>query len=523
MKKLCSLLLSVIMAVSLAVPAFAAETAGPPWRGAGSIGVIGGADGPTAILVSGPAGSIHNEKFDRWTQANEQALIDARKSAVGGKSDKIGIMVNGSYIKFPDAAPEIVNDCTMVPVRPLVEALGGDVAAQGDKVVCKTDEVSITFTVGSADVVVEHLRAGNSGEAKSEFVTMPCVTYIKDKRTYVPVRFIAWTLGYEVGWDEALQTVVLLDRDSAAEDWDQSFTIINRVLASSNTLEKGKNYRTDLKGSAAFTAFDTMNGDKTYTANVSTTQLMNAGAVSGSASLGISKELLDLLLTQSGMAGGSSEMVQAVADALEKYEFILNQDGVMWVHSDGLDKISGEGNAWFGYDLGVELPKSDFTGGGRLTMGRLLAAVLDADSAMSWSHALLVRDCVSFLGDASFTTFGGSSSLTMDLNRLDPEGELGLKERFKVLRFTLSVDEEGGTNLVCRAETASQSGVPAVRMTMVCTQSGQRSTMTLDAHAANIGQLKLNLNVTQQTTGSKPMSEPPAGANIVEAPALLKP
>jgi len=43
-------------------------------------------------------------------------------------ADPIKLMVNGRLISFPDAPPQIVNGRTMVPARPLAEALGANVA-----------------------------------------------------------------------------------------------------------------------------------------------------------------------------------------------------------------------------------------------------------------------------------------------------------------------------------------------------------------------------------------------------------
>ncbi|TLM99137.1 copper amine oxidase N-terminal domain-containing protein, partial [bacterium] len=43
-------------------------------------------------------------------------------------ADPIKLMVNGKLISFPDAPPQIVNGRTMVPARPLAEALGANVA-----------------------------------------------------------------------------------------------------------------------------------------------------------------------------------------------------------------------------------------------------------------------------------------------------------------------------------------------------------------------------------------------------------
>lgn len=131
MKKLFALLLSLAMALSLAVPAFAAPA---PVDGAYTVdgepvptytpgdaipisGIIGGADGPTVIIPSEPTD------------------VNAFKTALGGVPGQIGVMVNGVYVKFPDAAPEVAGGRTMVPVRPIVEALEGKANMADGKVI----------------------------------------------------------------------------------------------------------------------------------------------------------------------------------------------------------------------------------------------------------------------------------------------------------------------------------------------------------------------------------------------------
>ena len=114
MKKLLALLLSMIMTMSLTVPAFAA-----PAPEAAALGVIGGADGPTAIITSGPISS-EDFKWDGYDLENldtadwvnqldqrAQAYRDELKKSLGGVPGQIGVMVNGEYVQFPDAVPEI--------------------------------------------------------------------------------------------------------------------------------------------------------------------------------------------------------------------------------------------------------------------------------------------------------------------------------------------------------------------------------------------------------------------------------
>ena len=45
-----------------------------------------------------------------------QQQRDEIKKALGGVPGQVGVMVNGVYVKFPDAAPEVAGGRTMVPV-----------------------------------------------------------------------------------------------------------------------------------------------------------------------------------------------------------------------------------------------------------------------------------------------------------------------------------------------------------------------------------------------------------------------
>ena len=55
-------------------------------------------------------------------------LILATGTLAFAASSDIKLKVNGQYISFPDAPPQIINGRTMVPARPLAEALGATVS-----------------------------------------------------------------------------------------------------------------------------------------------------------------------------------------------------------------------------------------------------------------------------------------------------------------------------------------------------------------------------------------------------------
>lgn len=535
MKKLLAVLLSAVMTMCLTVPAFAAPAPGASREEASSLGVIGGADGPTAIITTSPVNWMNtNPDFDELDRQTYQAMLDAQKKALGGVPGQIGVMVNGTYIQFPDAAPEMTDGRTMVPVRALVEALGGEVdyeyANQKDSVRLFIDKYTIQFTIGST-TALRHTRGTDTGEA-DKTIEMDCAPYVKGGRTYVPIRFISEALGYEVGWDAAYQTVVLLDRDALAAEIDKSFTILNKVQAGRNlAVGNGKSLREDLKASATVTAFDTLNGNKTYKADLTGKTLLNAEAASGTYSVTLSDNIVDLLLEQMEIDGEDAKIVRNVLEGLEDMQVVMTQEGKIWVHAAALDVIGETKNLWYGVDMGAELGSILLSATGDTTIGTVLAAMAGTGSVEEWTAMeQAIQMMAALYGDDKFTTSGGVSTLTLGLKELaDLFADYGLslddaEDAFKEYSITMKVDSKGGVTVKCVMETNAQSGVPGVKLTADCTQSGGKVDLTMDLHIANIGALKLTMNSTQQASTEKPMSEPPKGANIVDSgAALLKP
>lgn len=79
----------------------------------------------------------------------------------------------------------------MVPVRVLAESFGADVDfdEEAQTVTIVDGDTTIVMTVGSTEYTI-------NGEAAEAMDTAPVIG--SDNRTYVPVRFVAEGLGYEV-------------------------------------------------------------------------------------------------------------------------------------------------------------------------------------------------------------------------------------------------------------------------------------------------------------------------------------
>ncbi|MBQ9134246.1 MAG: copper amine oxidase N-terminal domain-containing protein, partial [Clostridia bacterium] len=112
---------------------------------------------------------------------------------------KTAYTLNGET-KTMDVAPIIRNERTMLPVRYVAEALGAEIAWDGatSTATLKTADTEIKITVGAKDATVN----GKS-------VALDSPAFIENDRTYMPVRFVAETLGGTVAWDGATSTATI--------------------------------------------------------------------------------------------------------------------------------------------------------------------------------------------------------------------------------------------------------------------------------------------------------------------------
>lgn len=110
--------------------------------------------------------------------------------------------VNGAekLIDAEGSAPVIVNDRTLLPVRAVVEEMGGMVAWDDN-----TQTVTLNYNNDKIKLVIDSLTAELNGTAN----TLDVAPTIINDRTMLPIRFIAESFKFVVGWDEATQTVTV--------------------------------------------------------------------------------------------------------------------------------------------------------------------------------------------------------------------------------------------------------------------------------------------------------------------------
>lgn len=127
-------------------------------------------------------------------------LLAPHASLAAKPNAEIKIIIDNKELKM-DVNPVIENGRTLVPFRPLFEALGLNVKWDGKNKGIYADTKTkngsfikyISLIVGEKDAVI-------SNYGKSSVLDVPPV--IKDGRTMVPLRFVSEALDMDVKWDE---------------------------------------------------------------------------------------------------------------------------------------------------------------------------------------------------------------------------------------------------------------------------------------------------------------------------------
>jgi len=118
-------------------------------------------------------------------------------------SDVLTVKYNGVAVAFPDAQPFIdANSRTLIPVRFVAETMGADVSwdAANNTAVIEKDGTTIRVPIGNDTISV-------TKDGTTTSVKMDTAAVNKYDRTYVPIRYVAESLGAWVGFASKYSTV----------------------------------------------------------------------------------------------------------------------------------------------------------------------------------------------------------------------------------------------------------------------------------------------------------------------------
>lgn len=480
--------------------------------------------------------------YFRWSLVyeQEQAKNDFITSH-GGVPGQLNVMVNGKYVKFPDAVPELTEGRTMVPFRAIFETLGAEISYDGGKIHATLGDTALDLTIGSDTMT-------KTSEGKTGTVKMDCAPYIKNGRTYVPVRFISEALGYDVQWDSYYQSAVITDLDALTAKIDKNFTIYNKLAAKSALTEKAQ--KSVGSGKADVTLFDSLNGDKTgkgtysYDLTASTTGASGKLEYDFSDLWSLIEGYIPMPLDEAS-AGDYAEALKLVK-SLMKGSAEIRMDlekGKVYLSMPGLFEAMGS----YMEDAGVQIPKdawlsTSLADSAELddvtalltqspTIGKLLTTTADGASvsgtysAGSYDNILEAAEAFSKLyGDAKFTRKGSANVLTLtkaDLAALMEEDgytseDLDALSKFD---FTLTVKDNGDVDVSFEARVAmAGSGISLgdfMDVSVKGTVRGGKTEETMEVHIKNVLKGTVKLQQTISETDKAPETTPPKDALVL--------
>jgi Copper amine oxidase N-terminal domain. len=136
------------------------------------------------------------------------ALLVCSFSLTGANAEETStgpaVRVNDLLVSFPDAQPYVdSNNRTLIPVRFATEALGATVTwdSKTSAANIALDGITVEVPIGSKTLTV------NKSDGTTSAVTMDTQAVLSSDRTYVPIRYVAESLGAWVGYSNYYNTV----------------------------------------------------------------------------------------------------------------------------------------------------------------------------------------------------------------------------------------------------------------------------------------------------------------------------
>ncbi|MFR2891760.1 stalk domain-containing protein [Peptoniphilus grossensis] len=193
------------------------------------------------------------------------SLYDENTKLIKMKINDVNYSINGEGKKM-DAKPFIKNDRTLVPLRFIVEAIGGEVNWDND---------NRLVTVNSKGKNIELPIDSKTIKIDGKDVNIDQAAIIKGDRTFVPIRFIAENLDMLVNYiNDTREIEISSYEDKKSENNTDLTQVLDEKKAATNNSQKGQNNTKNTNNSQNANA----NANKNKNANNSN-DAKNAGNV----------------------------------------------------------------------------------------------------------------------------------------------------------------------------------------------------------------------------------------------------
>lgn len=470
-----------------------------------------------------------------WDGDLEECYRDTARAMTEGDEYKLrcqlSVQLNGAYVHFADAQPEKVNGRVMVPFRAIAEALGAEVDYNAGAITAKKNGKTLSFALGGKQLTITDDSTGKVIKTTA----VDSAPYKKKGRTYVPVRFFAEAFGLTVQWDQDMQTAVLYDRAALVNNIDSKFTVLNKWIKAQPSTENAKTLRTVATIGAAYTAFDTIDGNKDYKVDVKTEILANGQAIEATVTVDLrvlaSYFLGDLqaddvltaaqaALLRSALSNVKLELLCS-ADSGDLYlkcpavAKILAMDETddadlkalsngAWLHINWADSTFG---TLFSENLKI-LKNNTFTSVGESIVTSNESAVTAYELGWEDFYRIIKSDVNSLndlLGDKKFTASGSRYTAKLDKQNDD-------YEKTMTGSYTLNT-ADGSFSGTLESRSDSWNTTKTV---LTFSGSVQNCKLNVTYHTKNTGILSLDITLSTTESSVEPKNAPPAGDKIVE-------
>ena len=428
----------------------------------------------------------------------------------------IYVQLNGEFIVFDDAVPEITNDRTFLPFRAVLEAIGAEVGydAETSTVSAKRDGVDMSMVLGQNTAAVTQ-------DGQTRTVEMDVAAYVKNGRTYVPVRFVAEAFGCNVGWDANSRTVIIVDVETLLGG--ATFDLMDNFAAYCAKQEKGQNM-------AVTGALNLEVADKSgeYFSKPITAKGTIDGITSDTrALLGWELKLSGLSELAADSAGSPMEqvMLQAMLSALSdmKGEVRMDLESGMLYLSLPAGLTGGTDDAWYSLDFAAyqaellsglnmaQLTQLEEDAGVREALAAVIQMMPLNDSQYSYAGvAQVAKVYVDVLSDQAFVQKGNTYVAQMKLEDMMPMTVTLTKRGDDIVSADISMD--------FNSSTFDAALNPTEKMSMKLTEHAAPGKVTVDMDMAmEDGDLsiKIGLDLSCVPTSKVPVTTLPAGVQAI--------
>ncbi|MDU5100316.1 MAG: stalk domain-containing protein [Peptoniphilus grossensis] len=178
------------------------------------------------------------------------SLYDENTKLIKMKINDVNYSINGEAKKM-DAKPFIKNDRTLVPLRFIVEAIGGEVNWDND---------NRLVTVNSKGKTIELPIDSKTIKIDGKDVNIDQAAIIKGDRTFVPIRFIAENLDMLVNYiNDTREIEISSYEDKKSENNADLTQALEENNAATNNSQKGQNNTKNTNNSQNANANDNKN------------------------------------------------------------------------------------------------------------------------------------------------------------------------------------------------------------------------------------------------------------------------